>query len=263
MSLPALGAELTRGHHRLRLSFSGAGRGARQVQAEIDWLRIGERGAEVAGYAAPTLSDIVGDVVLDGAPKRALVLRPPSTVRCWVRPAPDARLKVALGFWGAGKGTVEVRVVADAEEPVVLQTRRVTGGDSASWTPLAVDLAPFAGKLIGVEFRAIDGSRGGRLAFGDPSIARKPPEPLAIPRAKTAILLLEAGIDRRRVPPFGPTGKLLALGELGRAATGFSGYRAPSVVVQSVATSLLTGLPPRTHRVEDPNSARSRTRCTS
>ncbi|HWZ88840.1 MAG TPA: sulfatase-like hydrolase/transferase [Polyangiaceae bacterium] len=254
LTLPLLGAELGRGHHRLKIGFSGAARGSRQVQAEIDWLRIGERSEDVAAYAAPTLSDIVGDVVLNGAPKRALVLRPPSTVRCWLRPAPDARLKVALGFWGAGKGTAEVRVVADAEEPVVLQTRRVTGGDSASWTPVAVDLAPFAGKLIGVEFRALDGSRGGRLAFGDPSIARKPPEPLAIPRAKIAILLLEAGIDRRRVPPFGPTGKLLALGELGRAATGFSGYRAPSVVVQSVATSLLSGLSPRTHRVEDPNS---------
>ncbi len=142
----------------------------------------------------------------------------------------------------------------DAEEPVVLQTRRVAGGDSASWTPLAVDLAPFAGKLIGIEFRALDGSRGGRLAFGDPSVARKLPEPLAIPRAKIAILLLEAGIDRRRVPPFGPTGTLSALGELGRSATGFSGYRAPSVVVQSVMTSLLSGLLPRTHRVEDPNS---------
>jgi len=254
MSLPTLAAELGRGHHRLKLAFSGAGRGARQAQAELDWIRIGERTDDVAAYAAPTLSDIVGDVVLNGAPKRALVLGAPSTVRCWLRPAADARLKVALGFWGAGRGTAEVRVVADAEEPVVLQTRRVTGGDSASWTPLAVDLAPFAGKVIGIEFRALDGSRGGRVAFGDPSVARKPLEPLPIPRANLAILLVESGIERRRVPPFGPTGKLLALGELGRAATGFSGYRSPSVVAQSVIASLLTGLSPRTHRVEDPNS---------
>jgi len=254
LALPALAAELGRGHHRAKLSFSGAGRGQRQVQAEIDWLRIGERSDDITAYAAPTLNDIVGDVVLNGAPKRALVLGAPSTVRCWLRPAPDARLKVALGFWGAGKGTAEVRVVADAEEPVVLQTRRVTGGDGASWTPVAVDLAPFAGKVIGIEFRALDGSRGGRLAFGDPSVARRPADPLPVPRAKIAILLLESGIDRRRVPPFGPTGKLLALGELGRAATAFSGYRAPSIVVQSVAASLLTGLSPRAHRVEDPSS---------
>jgi Sulfatase len=253
-SLPVLAAELGRGHHRLKLAFSGAPRGSREMQGEIDWVRIGERGDEVTSYAAPTLSNIVGDVVLNGAPKRALVLNPPGTVRCWMRPAPDARLKVALGFWGAGKGTAEVRVIADGEEPVVLQTRRVAGGDSASWTPLAVDLAPFAGKVIGVEFRALDGSRGGRVAFGDPSIARKLPDPIVIPKAKIAILLIEAGIDRRRVPPFGPTGKLSTLGEFGRAATGFSGYRAPSVVVQSVAASLLTGLSPRTHRVEDSNS---------
>ena len=253
-SLPTLGAELTRGHHRLKLGFSGAPRGPRVVQGEIDWVRIGERGDDTSGYTAPTLSNIVGDVVLNGAPKRALVLNPPSTLRCWLRPAADARLKVALGFWGAGKGTAEVRVVADAEEPVVLQTRRVAGGDSASWTPLAVDLAPFAGKVIGVEFRALDGSRGGRVVFGDPSIARKLAPPLAIPKAKVAILLLEAGIDRRRVPPFGPTGKLASLGELGRAATAFSGYRAPSVVVQSVVASLLTGLSPRTHRLEDASS---------
>ncbi|HEX3852939.1 MAG TPA: hypothetical protein VHW01_18380, partial [Polyangiaceae bacterium] len=144
-SLPPLAAELSRGHHRLKLSFSGAPRSARPVQGEVDWVRIGSHTDDLTGYAAPTLSNIVGDVVLNGAPKRALVLSPQSTVRCWLRPAPDARLKVALGFWGAGKGTAEVRVVADAEEPVVLQTRRVNGGDSSSWTPLAVDLAPFAG----------------------------------------------------------------------------------------------------------------------
>jgi hypothetical protein len=253
-TLPPLAAELSRGHHRLKLSFSGAPRGVKPVQGEIDWVRIGARTDDLTGYAAPTLRNIVGDVVLNGAPKRALVLSPQSTVRCWLRPSVDARLKVALGFWGAGKGTAEVRVVADAEEPVVLQTRRVNGGDSSSWMPVAVDLAPFAGKVIGVEFRALEGSRGGRLAFGDPSIARKAPDPIAIPRAKVAILLIEAGIDRRRVPPFGPIGNLPAFGELGRAATGFSGYRAPSVVVQSVAASLLTGLSPRTHRVEDPSS---------
>jgi hypothetical protein len=253
-SLPPLAAELSRGHHRLKLSFSGAPRSARPIQGEIDWVRVGVHTDDLTSYAAPTLSNIVGDVVLNGAPKRALVLSPQSTVRCWLRPAADARLKVALGFWGAGKGTAEVRVVADAEEPVVLQTRRVNGGDNSSWTPLAVDLAPFAGKVIGIEFRALEGSRGGRLAFGDPSIARKTPEPIAIPRAKVAILLIESGIDRRRVPPFGPTGNLPALGELGRSATAFSGYRAPSVVVQSVAASLLTGLSPRTHRLEDPSS---------
>lgn len=253
-TFPVLGAELGRGHHLLRLNFAGAPRGTRAMQGEIDWLRVGERGDDTTSYAAPTLSSIVGDVVLNGAPKRALVLNPPSTLRCWVRPAADARLKVALGFWGAGKGTAEVRVVADGEEPVVLQTRRVAGGDSASWTPLAVDLAPFAGKVVGIEFRALDGSRGGRVVFGDPSVSRRASAAVPVPKAKIAILLLEAGIDRRRVPPFGPTGKLPSLGELGRAATAFSGYRAPSVVVQSVTASLLTGLSPRAHRLEDGNS---------
>lgn len=253
-SLPALAPDLSRGHHRLKFSFSGAPRGLRPIQGEIDWVRIGARSDDATSYAAPTLSDMVGDVVLNGAPKRALVLDAPSTVRCWLRPSVDARLKVALGFWGSGKGTAEVRIVADGEEPVVLQTRRLNGGDGASWTPLAVDLAPFAGKVIGVEFRALDGTRGGRLAFGDPTVARKTPEAVPIPPAKVAILLIESGIDRRRVPPFGPIGKLPALGELGRLATAFSGYRAPSVVVQSVAASLLTGLSPRTHRVEDPST---------
>ncbi len=252
--LPPLSANLSRGRHRLKLVFSGAPHGLRPIQGEIDWVRIGARSEDVTSYAAPTLSDLVGDVVLNGAPKRALVLAPPSTVRCWLRPSSDARLKVAVGFWGAGRGSAEVRVVADGDEPIVLQTKRLNGGDGASWTPLAADLAPFAGKVIGLEFRAPEGSRGGRVAFGDPSIARKTPAPVGSPRAKYSILLIESGIDRRRVPPFGPTGNLPALGELGRLGTAFSGYRAPSVVVQSVVASLLTGLSPRTHRVEDPSS---------
>ena len=98
------------------------------------------------------------------------------------------------------------------------------------WTPLAVELAPFAGKVIGVEFRALDGSRGGRLAFGDPSIARKVLEPIAVPSRKSGHYFADRvpALIGDRVPPFGPTGNLPSLGELGRVATAFSGYRAPS-----------------------------------
>jgi len=66
------------------------------------------------------------------------------------------------------------------------------------------------------------------------------------------VVVIAAGLDRRRVPPWGPIGKLSALGHLARQATAFTRYRAPTTVPAGVLASLLTGLLPHAHTVEDP-----------
>jgi hypothetical protein len=255
IALPAL-SDLERGHHRIKLALTGGGR-SQGALAELDWIRIGPPDDELASYAAPTARDIVGDVVLDSTPKNALVLRAPSTVRCWLRPAADARLQVALGFWGAGKGTAELRILVDGQEPAVAQSRKVAGGDGAVWTPVNLELGAYSDKVIGIEFRAAEGSREGRVAFGEPRIVRDSPSAIVPPVARVSILVIASSLDKHRIPPWGATGRLAALGELARDGATFSAYRAPNAVAASVIASLFTGLPARVHGLEQPGTALS------
>ena len=166
------------------------------------------------GYAPPTLDDVIEDVALAGTPRRSLVLRAPSTARCFVRPLHDTRLRVALGFWGAGNGIAEIVARREGTSPVTLERRKVTGGDSAVWTPIELDLGRFAPEPVALEFRARDATRGGRVTFGDPELVRKAgraPEP---PAARVVLLVVLSGVDRRRLPPWGSGAGLVALSEL-------------------------------------------------
>ncbi len=215
-------------------------------------MRLGGRDTPASSYAAPTLSDVVSDVALANTPRRSFVLRANSTLRCYLRPSPDARLKLALGFWGAGSGVASVRVVRDGQEPVALTTRKLTGGDSAAWTPLELDLGAHTSDVVGLELSALEATRGGRVAFGDPVIERQNVEAEAMPLANTVVLVVFSSVNRAILPPWGPTGQLGALGDLARHGVAFSRYRAPSTVPASVLATLLTGLLPREHRLETP-----------
>jgi arylsulfatase A-like enzyme len=254
VTLPAVELALTRGRHSLVLHFTGQARDVAVPAVELDWLRIATADDLEETFAPPALEDIVTNYELGGQPRRSLVLRAPSTVRCTLLPAPDARLVTSLGFWGSGKGTAEVRVVEDGQVPVTLQQRRVIGGADARWLPLGIDLGPYQGRVVGIELSAIEATPGGRIVFGDPSVVRKsPPRPEMRP-AKTVVLVLASGLDRRRIPPWGPMGKLTALGELVRSGVAFSNYRVPTTIPAAVVASVLSGLEPHSHALEDPSA---------
>ena len=252
--LPRIAGPFPAGLHRLTLQLAGAPRGSKLVQAELDWLRViasDARDAQI-GYAPPTLDDVIEDVALAGTPRRSLVLRAPSTARCFVRPLHDTRVRVALGFWGAGNGIAEIVARREGTSPVTLERRKVTGGDSAVWTPIELDLGRFAPEPVALEFRARDATRGGRVTFGDPELVRKAgraPEP---PAARVVLLVVLSGVDRRRLPPWGSGAGLVALSELARSGAAFSRYRAPTTIPAGVLATMLTGLMPRAHAVEAP-----------
>lgn len=252
--LPELTSDLDAGLHRIDVTFGGAGRGARTPLAELDWLRISSaderRGDE--GYAAPTLADIVQNVALGNVPRRALALRAPTTVRCFVRPVAGTSLRVALGFWGSGRGAAEIVAKPEGAAPVTLETRRVGGGESSSWTQLDVDLSRFAGGPVALELRAVDTSRGGRIAFGDPELVQHGAPPPGVGKARVVVLVVLSAVEQARLPPWGPTGALGTLGMIAREGAAFSRYRAPSTASAAVLATLLTGLSPRAHRVEAP-----------
>lgn len=254
VQFPPARQTLARGRHRLTLRFSGMGRASGEPYAEIDWVRIGLADEASGTYAAPTLRDVVEDFELAGRPRRSLVLRDRSSLRCPMVPAPGAELRVALGFWGSGRADVEVRVVQDGEPPVTMQQRKIHGGDQAKWIPLRIDLGAYAGQLIGLELRVLHTTPGGRVAFGDPAIELQQDPVEQVPEAEVAVLVVASGLDRRQIPPWGPIGDLAALGEVSRVATAFMRYRIPTTVPAGVFASLLSGLPPGAHTVEDPSA---------
>lgn len=243
--------ELLPGSHMVTLRFGGGAQGADEPYAEVDWIRVGSPLETPASYAPPTLRDVVTDVVLDGEPRRSVVLRSPGTVRCAVRASPGMKLRTRLGFWGNGRGTASIRVIEDGEPPEVLVERKVTGGTGAAWMPINIDLERFAGRVVGVELAALDSTGGGRVAFGEPSILGYEDD-LHAPATKIVVLVVGAGLDRRLIPPWGPMGGLPAIGKLARDGVAFDRYRVPTTVVSATIASLLTGLSPRAHGVEDP-----------
>jgi hypothetical protein len=252
IALPTFRQALEPGRHRIRLRFPRAPKNSPKPHAELDWVRIGGKDDPPSRYAAPTLADVINDVALANTPRRSFVLRGGSTLRCFLKPSPDAKLSLSVGFWGAGSGVAAVRVLRDAGPPVTLQTRRVTGGDAANWTPLELELGDYQADVIGLELSALDATRGGRIAFGDPSIVRKPQAPPVPALARTVVMVVLSSVDRSHLPPWAPTGQLTALAELGRSSVVFSQYRAPTTIVQGALATLLTGLPPRAHRLESP-----------
>jgi hypothetical protein len=249
LTFPPLAGPLTRGRHRLSLRFSGAPRGTKEAQADLDWVRIGPALEAGTNYAAPTQRDIVSDVVLDGVPKRAIVLRAPSVVRCFIRPSNDAKLRAGLGFWGAGRGTAEIALVSDEKPPRVLSTRKLSGGDGGSFTPVSVDLSAAAGEVVGLELRAVEGSRGGRVVFGDPIISRAQASVPEVPAARTVVLVVLSSVDRGRIPPWGPSAGMPTLSNLAKHAVAFSAHRAPSSVPAASFASLVSGVAPPVHGI--------------
>lgn len=251
VSFPVVKAPLAAGRYTLTLSFAGRPRGSAEPLAEVDWIRLGAPDENLSSYAAPTLRDVVTDSALDGVPRRAISLRAPASVRCRVLVSPDAELRADLGFWGDGKGAVDVRVLADGDAPVVLAERKLTGGPGATWTPLAIPLESYASRVVALELRALEATRSGRVLFGDPVLVRSS-EAGGVPEASTVVLFVSAGTDRRVVPPWGPVAGLSALAELSRASAAFNAYRVPTTVPAAVVGTLLTGEPPGVHALEDP-----------
>jgi arylsulfatase A-like enzyme len=236
------------GIHHLTLRFSGAARGSPEPLAEIDWVRTGDSEEDGSTYAAPTQREIIVDATLAGEPHRALGLRAPASVGFPMLVTKGARLRAALGYEGVGEGEVGVAVLRDGEPATTVTSVHVTGGEHARWSPLDVDLDAFTGRLVALELSAQKTAPGGRILFGDPSIVAPASPPFVWPAVRIAVLLVVGGVDRSHLlAPNYP-----ALADLERLSTTFEQHRIPTTVTAGVMASLLTGLSPRAHALEDP-----------
>lgn len=247
------GFAISPGEHTIALRFVGSSRGSEPL-AEVDWIRIApvvEDQLTTGSYAPPTLRELSYSVTLDGIPHRAIALRAPSAVRCTTAIAEGARLRGVIGFAGAGEGSAEIRGLRDGKEPVSLGRFQVKGGDQAKWTPLDVSLEGVTGDITAIELSALSGAPGGRLVFGDPVIVMPQEAEQPMPQAKLVVVFVLSSIDAARFPPLAAAGSLPVLEELRSRSTAFLRHRSPTTVTSGVMASLLTGMSPRRHGVED------------
>ena len=243
-------APVAAGIHSIDIRFSGASRAQAEPLAELDWIRAGNANEEddARTYAPPTQSEILANVPLAGVPQRSVALRASSTLRCTTFVPAGARFKTLLGFEGHGGGEGTIVVSREGEAPVVLHNEQVKGGDHAQWAPVDVELDSFAGKIVTLALHSKAGTPGGRLLFADPTLYLPPQTTEALPAARLAVVVVMAGIDRARLGSFT---NYPALADLHRTATTFEAHRSPTTVTAGVVASLLTGLAPRAHGLED------------
>jgi arylsulfatase A-like enzyme len=250
VSTQVASATTSAGTHVLSLQFSGSLKGPDPL-AEVDWIRIGSLDEDPSTYAPPTLRDVSQSVALSSVPHRTIGLRAPGAVRCPLGVPSGARLRVAVGLQGSGEGEAQIRVLRDADAPVVLRQVRVLGGDRAAWTDIDLSLDGYAGKLAIVELSAATATRGTRVLFGDPVVTREVPADAVIPKAKAVVVVVMTGVDPFRLPPWNAERPLPTFDVLSREGVVFAQHRAPTTVSAGVMATVLTGLAPRQHTVED------------
>ena len=240
------------GRHTVTLEFRGQLRDKREPTAEVDWIHLGQQLEGDAIPTVPTLRNLVADQNIGGVPKRSIVLRAPSSLRCPLHLAAGTHLRVAMGFWGNGSGLGEIRLLEDGQAPVALRQQKTLGGNGANWTAVDLDLGPYANRVVAIEFRALRASSGGKVVFGEPKLVRAEPAIAINPvQPQLAVIVVAAGLSRRKIPPWGPTGAFASIGALQHEAAAFQNYRASSTVAGTVMATLLTGLAPGAHHVED------------
>jgi arylsulfatase A-like enzyme len=129
-----------------------------------------------------------------------------------------------------------------------MRSEHVNGGEHAAWTNADLPMDAFAGKVVTIELRAKGEPSAGRLLFGDPALYVPSNATPVLPPAKVVVVVMLAGLDRTKVlsREICPT-----LSELARTATNFESHRGPTTVTAAVMATLLTGMSPRAHGLED------------
>jgi len=243
------------GEHVVTLRFGPAR--VKEAYVHVDWIRTGVPDEMSVTYGPPTLPDVIQtDAVLAKVPHQALRLRVPSSIRCPLRVPKEARLRTALGLLGIGEAEAEISVRVDGKPPVSLLKKTVKGGDTATWEDVEVSLDPFAGQLVELELSTPIGAAPGRLLFGDPEVVVPTAVPEDTKAAQIVVLVILSGVERDELPIYSSRPAALErLGKLSESAAVFLHHRGSSTIVQANLATLFSGLPPKSHTVNDHGSA--------
>jgi len=245
------------GENELEINFAGGSSKDGLPFADVDWIHVGND-ASTEPYAAPTRVDSLVSATIGGISKRALSLRAPGYARCegWLPPSASLDGEVALA--GAGDADVEVRLLLDRSTPLVLGNVHVTGVagvGSAAWTPLAAALGDVgaSGTLGAIEIAVLRATKGTRVLFADmrvsgPLLAAPRPSP---PAARSAVIVVIGDVSAKSLSAFGGTHALPEIASFAQGAIAFDANRSSTGFANGTVASMLTGLPPRAHTLED------------
>jgi hypothetical protein len=139
---------------------------------------------------------------------------------------------------------------------VVLGTAHVAGG-GASWSPWSVPVTGLEGDgaLASIEIVVKHAPKGTRVLLGDARVmatASSPPPPP--PSARGVVIVVLGDTGAKSLAPWGGPHAAPELSRLATAGTTFASNRSSSSLASSVVASILTGLPARVHRVDDPDA---------
>ena len=239
---------LTPGMHTLTLRWVGAVK-KEEPLAELDWIRVGAVDDDPSAYAAPTRKDVVNQVAIGGAPRRAYTLRAPSILRCvaWV-PA-GATLAADVGAIGEGAGEVEVRERATGSDVGKTILRKSATANAWSEVAAPLDVGGAEGSVAVIEIAVTKAPKQGRVAIAEPRIlapTRRSVVGAALkPRpAQRVVVIVLAGATLADL-------ELPSIQKLSKEGVVFHSHRAPSSFASASLASLVTGLPVPVHALED------------
>jgi arylsulfatase A-like enzyme len=253
VSFKAPGAETPFGANELLLRFSGAPKASTEPLAEVDWVHLGQ-GEPNPKYPALLRGDAKISTTLLGNAQRALALRAGGYVRCagWIPNGGKAQSVVGLS--GPGIADAEIRLVRDRSAPLVLGTVHLEAADATGRAvsfPLP-DLGDKDGVLGALELWATRATPGTRVLFGEPKLIGSPSVALEKPPAARGVVLVVFGnVATRSLMPYGGTRATPELTGLAARGIVFEAHRATTALESGAFASMMTGLSPHDHGVDD------------
>jgi hypothetical protein len=233
---------LVPGTNELVLRFSGLPRQATEPSAEVDWIHIGTP-EEGTAYVAPTHLEAFGTSTLAGVPRRGYAVRGPGWLRCTGALPDHGMLEASVGMLGDGEADVEARVLRDYQAPNVLGRVHVRGGEAFKPLSFGIDLPSRV--LGGIELAVTSATPGARVILAEARVTTNDPPPVQPAKAKSAVLVVLGSMSAARASTLPELGKIVDAGTI------FEAHRAASTWPSSSMASMLTGLSPRAHGVDE------------
>lgn len=225
-------------------------RAAQDPQGQPEAQAAAEQpGKPPAAEKLPLHHELVRDVAIGGAKRKALDVRAPSKLSFYVDIPQQAALSFRVGQAEGSGATAKVRVKAEGEPSKELFSQAL----SPTWREQVISLADFAGKVARVELVA-EGSGG--VAWASPSVVVPEVKVDKAEPAKHVIVLTIDTLRADRLRVYTPKSRVEtpALDQFAQEGVVFVNAQSPENWTKPSVASILTGLYPATHGTKQSDS---------